>query len=128
MIRSVAMQISYGFDSNPSLTFMTTETAPLKLDVDAIHKALANPVRREILAWLREPQAYFADQELTRDHGVCAGKIDARCGLSQSTVSAHLATLQKAGLITSKRVGQWVFFRRNEAVIEAFRAHMNEQL
>lgn len=107
---------------------MTTETAQLKLDIDAIHKALANPVRREILAWLREPQAYFADQELALKHGVCAGKIDERCGLSQSTVSAHLATLQRAGLITSKRVGQWVFFRRNDAVIEAFRMHMNEQL
>jgi ArsR family transcriptional regulator len=103
-------------------------TAPVEIDVDAIHKALANPMRREILAWLREPEAHFADQELTLDHGVCAGKIDARCGLSQSTVSAHLAALQKAGLVTTKRVGQWVFFKRNEAVIEAFLAYMNAQL
>lgn len=102
--------------------------APVQLDIDAIHKALANPVRREILAWLREPQAYFADQELPLDQGVCAGKIDARCGLSQSTVSAHLAVLQKAGLVSSKRIGQWVFFKRNEAVIEAFLAHVNAQL
>jgi ArsR family transcriptional regulator len=98
------------------------------LDVDAICKALANPVRREILARLRDPQVHFGDQELPYDHGVCAGKIDAQCGLSQSTVSAHLAVLQKAGLVTSKRVGQWVFFKRNEAVIEAFIAHMNAQL
>ncbi|WP_027795147.1 ArsR/SmtB family transcription factor [Paraburkholderia acidipaludis] len=103
-------------------------SAPVTLDVDAIHKALANPMRREILAWLREPQAYFADQELPLDQGVCAGKIDARCGLSQSTVSAHLAVLQKAGLVSSKRIGQWVFFKRNEAVIEAFLAHVNAQL
>jgi len=105
-----------------------TVSDPAALDIDAIHKALANPMRREILAWLREPQAHFADQELQLDHGVCAGKIDARCGLSQSTVSAHLAVLQKAGLVTSKRVGQWVFFKRNDAVIEAFLAHMNAQL
>ncbi|PLZ02974.1 transcriptional regulator [Burkholderia sp. WAC0059] len=99
------------------------------VDIDAIHKALANPVRREILAWLREPQAHFAEQELALlEHGVCAGRIDARCGLSQSTVSAHLAALQRAGLVTSKRVGQWVFFKRNEAVIEAFLAHMNAEL
>lgn len=106
-------------------------SAPAKtveVDIDAIHKALANPVRREILAWLREPKAYFADQELALEHGVCAGRIDARCGLSQSTVSAHLAALQKAGLVTSKRVGQWVFFRRNEAVIQAFLARMNTEL
>jgi DNA-binding transcriptional ArsR family regulator len=101
---------------------------PVEIDIDAIHKALANPVRREILAWLREPKAYFADQEITLEHGVCAGKIDARCGLSQSTVSAHLAALQKAGLVTTKRVGQWAFFKRNEPVIEAFLAYMNAQL
>jgi len=35
-------------------------------------------------------------------------------------VSAHLATLHKAGLVSSKRVGQWIFFKRDEAVIQAF--------
>ncbi|NIE69231.1 helix-turn-helix transcriptional regulator [Burkholderia sp. Ax-1719] len=101
---------------------------PSTIDLDAIYKALANPVRREILACLREPQVHFADQALPLDHGVCAGRLDAHCGLSQSTVSAHLAALQKAGLVTSKRVGQWVFFKRNEPVIEAFLAHMHQQL
>jgi DNA-binding transcriptional ArsR family regulator len=101
---------------------------PPTIDLDAIYKALANPVRREILACLREPQVHFADQALPLDHGVCAGRLDAHCGLSQSTVSAHLAALQKAGLVTSKRVGQWVFFKRNEPVIEAFLAHMSQQL
>jgi DNA-binding transcriptional ArsR family regulator len=100
----------------------------MTLDIDAIHKALANPVRREILGWLREPHTHFSDQALPLDHGVCAGKIDARCGLSQSTVSAHLAALQRAGLVTSKRVGQWVFFKRNEAVIQAFLESMNSGL
>ena len=33
------------------------------MDIDAIHKALANPVRRQILAWLKEPEQYFSDQE-----------------------------------------------------------------
>jgi DNA-binding transcriptional ArsR family regulator len=105
----------------------STQSTPT-LDLDAIYKALANPVRREILARLRDPQTHFAEQAFPLDHGVCAGLIDAQCGLSQSTVSAHLAALQKAGLVTSKRVGQWVFFKRNEAVIEAFLAQMNQQL
>jgi ArsR family transcriptional regulator len=91
------------------------------MDIDAIHKALANPLRREILEWLKEPERHFPDQELPHAHGVCAGQIDGRCGMSQSTVSAHLSVLHKAGLVTTKRVGQWVFFRRDEAVIQAFR-------
>jgi DNA-binding transcriptional ArsR family regulator len=108
---------------------MTTKpdsTTPI--DIDAIHKALANPARRVILAKLREPEKYFPDQQLSHEHGVCAGKIDACCELSQSTVSAHLAALQRAGLITSKRVGQWVFFTRNEAVIQAFLEYLNADL
>jgi len=107
---------------------MKTPTEPKAIDVDAIHKALANPVRREILGWLKNPSAHFADQELPFDYGVCAGKFEGRCGLSQSTVSVHLAALQRAGLVTSKRIGQWVFFKRNEAVIEAFIQHMNADL
>ena len=95
------------------------------MDIDAIHKALANPTRRQILAWLRSPSEYFSAQEYPRDLGVCAGLIDQRAGLSQSTVSAHLATLQRAGLITSHRVGQWIFFKRNEVVIRAFLAQLN---
>ncbi|HEU5437392.1 MAG TPA: metalloregulator ArsR/SmtB family transcription factor [Telluria sp.] len=90
------------------------------MDIDAIHKALANPVRRQILGWLKQPEAYFAQQEHGLDLGVCAGLIDERTGLSQSTVSAHLAGLQKAQLITSRRVGQWIFYKRNEEVIQAF--------
>jgi ArsR family transcriptional regulator len=90
------------------------------MDIDAIHKALANPTRRQILAWLKDPEQYFADQDHPLSYGVCAGKIDQRAGLSQSTVSAHLAILLKAGLITSHRVGQWNYFKRNEATITAF--------
>ena len=98
------------------------------MDIDAIHKALANPVRRQILQWLKDPDQHFLEQELPLDMGVCAGLIDRRLGLSQSTVSAHLATLQKAGLISTRKVGQWSFFKRNEATIEAFLQHMQQGL
>ncbi|SQF96389.1 regulatory protein ArsR [Paucimonas lemoignei] len=92
----------------------------MPIDLDEIIKALAHPVRRDILVWLKDPLTSFPDQTHSTENGVCAGQIDQRAGLSQSTVSAHLATLQRAGLITSKKVGQWSFFRRNEGVIAAF--------
>ena len=66
--------------------------------------------------------------KVTAIAGVCAGLIDARTGLSQSTVSAHLAALQRAGLVTSQRVGQWIFYKRNEETIKAFLDHMNQGL
>lgn len=96
-------------------------------DIDEIIKALAHPVRREILQWLKEPEKHFADQEHPLELGVCAGKFE-RCGLSQSSVSAHLATLQRAGLVTSRKVGQWSFFKRNEEVIQAFLKDLGTQL
>lgn len=97
------------------------------LDLDEIIKALAHPVRREILLWLKEPQKHFADQEHPLEFGVCAGKFE-RCGLSQSSVSAHLATLQRANLVTCRKVGQWSFFKRNEEVIQAFLKDFSTQL
>lgn len=98
------------------------------MHIDTIHKALANPVRRQILTWLKTPDQYFATQEYPLELGVCAGLIDQRTGLSQSTVSAHLATLQRAELVSSKRVGQWIFFKRNDATVQAFLDYMNHQL
>jgi DNA-binding transcriptional ArsR family regulator len=98
------------------------------MDIDAIHKALANPVRRQILHWLKDPQQHFAEQEHPLEMGVCCKLIDQRTGLSQSTVSAHLATLQRAGLVDTRRVGQWVFYHRNEATIASFVAQLNDAI
>lgn len=100
----------------------------MKDELDAIIKAIAHPLRREILHWLKEPQRYFAEQHHSLDDGVCAGQIDQRAGLSQSTVSAHLATLQRAGLVTDRKLGQWHFFKRNEPAIQALVARLGQEL
>ena len=98
------------------------------MDIDAIIKALAHPLRRDILGWLKAPDRHFAEQDHPLEIGVCAGKIVLRTGLSQSTVSAHLTTLQRAGLVTSRKVGQWHFFKRNDELIQAFVERLGQQL
>jgi len=100
---------------------------PSSLDSDSILKALAHPARREMLNWLKTPEAHFADQQHPLTLGVCASMFE-RCGLSQSTVSTHLAVLQRAGLVTTRRVGQWVFYQRDETVIAAFLAQLGRDL
>ena len=90
------------------------------MDIDAIHKALANPLRRDILSWLKEPERFFGEQEHPLSLGVCAKVIGSRAELSQSTVSAHLTALAGCGLVTTLRIGQWIFFKRDEGVIRAF--------
>jgi ArsR family transcriptional regulator len=97
-------------------------------ELDAVIKALAHPVRRQILAWLKEPERWFSEQSHPLDYGVCAGMIDRLTGLSQSTTSAHLATLQKAGLVETQRIGQWIYYRRNEANIRAFLERLEHSL
>jgi ArsR family transcriptional regulator len=62
------------------------------IDIDAIHKALANPVRRQILSWLKEPEACFSEQIHPLSLGVCAGMIDKRSGLSAESGAGHGAT------------------------------------
>lgn len=89
-------------------------------DIDEIIKALAHPVRREILGWLKTPQQSFPEQQHSFELGVCAGKIFEKASLSHSTISAHLSTLQRVGLVTTRKVGQWVFYTRDEALIAKF--------
>ncbi|MDE1993397.1 MAG: helix-turn-helix transcriptional regulator [Rhizobiaceae bacterium] len=94
---------------------------------DQILKALSSPVRMKMLTWLKTPEKYFEAQQHPLAMGICANEFE-QCGLSQSTVSAHLATLQRAGLITAQRVGQWVFYKRDEQVIAEFLACLREEL
>ena len=98
------------------------------MEIDDVIKALANPVRRDILAWLKNPEQEFPGQAHSHELGVCAGQIFARAGLSQSTVSAHLACLQRAGLVRTQRVGQWIFYQRDEAAIAEFLARIQTAL
>lgn len=81
--------------------------------------ALANEKRLQILGWLQYPRAHFPPQrdgDLVAD-GVCVVFIAEKLGVAQPTATQHLQTLKRAGLVTSKRVGQWTFYKRDEAAI-----------
>lgn len=84
-----------------------------------IFKALSNKTRLEILQWLKTPEACFPEQTHGAfEVGVCVGEIQRKAGLTQSTVSEYLSILQRAGLVESVRVGQWTYYKRNEAAFE----------
>lgn len=87
--------------------------------LDAL-KALANPVRLQIMEWLRDPEAEFAGYDPIADRaevGACVSHIQAKSGLAQSTISSYMATLERAGLVTSTRVGKWTHYKRNDDVL-----------
>ena len=66
--------------------------------MERVFQALASTPRRKILA-------YLAHAELS------AGDIAARFDMSKPAVSQHLSVLENAGLITSEKRGQFVFYR-----------------
>jgi DNA-binding transcriptional ArsR family regulator len=94
---------------------MTTEDD----GVNAALRALSNERRRLILDWLKHPRQHFraqVDGDLVID-GVCGVLIADKLGVSQPTVSEHLKILSQAGLLKSKRIKQWTFYKRDEAEI-----------
>ena len=88
-------------------------------NIEAALRALASDRRLQILAWLKDPEAHFPAQvegDLVKD-GVCGALIAEKLGVSQPTVSEHLRILSQSALLTSKRVKQWTFYKRDEAYI-----------
>lgn len=89
-----------------------------------IFKALSNQRRLDILKWLEEPQMHFPTQQqhLPEEErfkgGVCVGDIQKKTQLSQSTISHYLSMMEAVNLLESKRLGQWTYYRRNQAAIE----------
>ena len=78
--------------------------------LDSMLRAIADPSRRQILQVLKEKGGCSLD----KDVGLCACDIEERLHLSQSTISHHMSTLCKAGLVSSQRNGQWMWYQRNE--------------
>ena len=68
----------------------------------------------------RELEAFFAALgdatrlkmlKLVADEELCSCEVMAALELTQPTTSHHLGILERAGLLTSKRNGKWVFYK-----------------
>lgn len=92
------------------------------VNIVEISKVLANDTRVKILQWLKNPEANFPPhQDIDHfDDGVCVGFIQDKAGLSQSTISTYLNSMQNADLVIPTRHGKWTYYRRNEEVIQAY--------
>jgi DNA-binding transcriptional ArsR family regulator len=97
----------------------TMADVALSPDIDVIRafRALSNPMRLQLLVWLRDPERHFLLAGAIADPievGVCVSHIQAKVGLAQSTVSAYMSDLQQAGLVHATRVGKWTHYKRDE--------------
>lgn len=69
------------------------------IDLAAVFKALADPVRLRILSAL-----------IAADGRICACDFVSVAGKSQPTVSHHLKVLREARLVEGERRGTWVWY------------------
>ncbi|HEY2820093.1 MAG TPA: metalloregulator ArsR/SmtB family transcription factor [Candidatus Acidoferrum sp.] len=93
-------------------------------------RALSNPSRLQILAWLRQPKKHFPPQidgDLIKD-GVCGLLVAKKLRVSQPTASEHLKILIQAGLIRGKRIKQWTFYKRNEPAIRTLKKEIQTEV
>ena len=68
-------------------------------------RALADPIRREIL-------------ELLKSGPMAAGDIAAKFNVTGAAVSRHLSVLKEADLIRDRREGKYIFYELNASVLE----------
>jgi len=73
--------------------------------VNALFKALNDPTRREILQLLKQ-------SDLT------AGEIADHFSISRPSISHHLEILKQAGLVSSRKDGQYRYYSINTSLVE----------
>lgn len=88
-------------EGNPGGSVAVTED-----ELVASLKAVAHPVRLRILRALSGAERNV-------------GEIDAQAEIGQPTLSQQLAVLRKAGLVTTRKEAKLVFYRIDEAKLEA---------
>jgi ArsR family transcriptional regulator len=79
-------------------------------DLNTVLSAIADSTRRRILSLLKEKGCC----SIEKSSGMCACDIEAKVDLSQPTISHHMKILTKAGLVEAEKIGQWMWYRRNE--------------
>ena len=68
-------------------------------------KALADPIRREIL-------------NLLKNGGLSAGEIGEHFPVTGASISRHLSVLKDADLIRDTRKGKYIYYELNTSVLE----------
>lgn len=86
---------------------------PRNLTVE-VFRALGHPIRLELLAWIaaRGP--------------ICVCHLQEELPYTQSRISKHLAILRRAGLVSTRREGTWVYYSAEEDAFEVAREFIDQ--
>ena len=76
-------------------------------------KALADPIRLDVIHALAQGER-------------CVCDLTGELNLSQSKLSFHLRVLRKAGLLTDRQSGRWIYYRLQPDALAALEAWLAE--
>ena len=76
--------------------------------VNGLFKALADPIRMEVVALLSSGES-------------CVCDLMKETGLAQSRLSFHLKTLKDSGLIRDRQSGRWVYYKLDIEALQELR-------
>jgi ArsR family transcriptional regulator len=80
-------------------------------------RALADPTRLKILELLKKPGCCSISVD-DRKGGMCVCDLTGPLGLTQPTITHHLKVLREAGLVECRKMGPWLYCRRNEEALQ----------
>jgi ArsR family transcriptional regulator len=77
-------------------------------------RALADPIRLELLA------------QIAARGPLCVCHLQGDLQYSQSRISKHLGTLRRAGLVTTRREGTWIYYSVDEEALAIARDFIDQ--
>jgi ArsR family transcriptional regulator len=86
---------------------------PRNLTIE-VFRALADPIRLELLA------------RIAARGPLCSCHLQEDLPYSQSRISKHLGTLRRAGLVTTRREGTWIYYSVDEEALEIAREFIDQ--
>jgi len=81
-------------------------------------KALADPTRRKMVELLRSKGGCSCDLVSAADPGLCVCDLENKLRQTQPTITHHVQILRTAGLIHTRKIGRWLYCRRNEESLD----------
>ena len=85
----------------------------MKLGLQDTLRALADPIRREILS-------------LLKGRRLSAGEIGQHFPVTAAAISRHLSVLKEADLIRDQREGKFIYYELNTSVLEEIMLWLTE--
>jgi ArsR family transcriptional regulator, arsenate/arsenite/antimonite-responsive transcriptional repressor len=79
-----------------------------------VYRALADPIRLELVALI------------AAGGPICVCHLHERLPYSQSRISKHLGTLRRAGLVTTRREGTWIYYSLEKEALAIAREFIDQ--